>query len=599
MKTHSTLLIVVLLLLLPGIVSAQSSAVPGFISYQGYVTDLGDVPVGNASPENHEIIFRVWDTATGGVLQYSEIQLVTISKGEFSVLIGQGAAVSGEASKGPGTISLSDVFNGSGRYLGITVAAATGPNGITGTDQEITPRQRMVSSAFTFRAKEAETVVDASVSLAGLANNSVNATKIVDGSISSADLANLSVTFDKIAANAVNSSRIVDYSITANDIAAGAVGTSEIADNSITASDIATNGVAAAEIAAGAVGSSEIADNSITASDIATNGVTAAEIAAGAVGSSELSNGAVTAAKLGIDVGLWLVSGSNVYRTAGRAGIGTADPKARFHVLGTEDASLADDSGFVVFGDLDSHNLVLDNNEIISRNNGVGSTLFLNSEGANTVLNLTSGNVGIGESSPNARLQINSTTNNNDWDIILEDTGVSGTNTDRVGMRISNNGFFEVSNSHVPAGGGSSSGNFARLSNSGTWSAVSDERQKREVAPEKGLLSAALELVPVRYRFNWEADSDSEKHLGFIAQNVEEHFPNFVTDDGEVKTLDYSSLSTVAIGALQELKAEKDAEIAARDEVIAGLESRLARLEALFSPPGDAVKDGPPEVTSN
>ncbi|MEM7756409.1 MAG: hypothetical protein AAF297_12350, partial [Planctomycetota bacterium] len=77
-----------------------------------------------------------------------------------------------------------------------------------------------------------------------------------------------------------------------------------------------------------------------------------------------------------------------------------------------------------------------------------------------------------------------------------------------------------------------------------------------------------------------------DPHIGFIAQDVRELFPSLVTE-GETLTLNYSGLSVVAIAALQELKEEKDAEIAVQRAEIeslraqqADLESRLQRLEA-------------------
>ena len=58
----------------------------------------------------------------------------------------------------------------------------------------------------------------------------------------------------------------------------------------------------------------------------------------------------------------------------------------------------------------------------------------------------------------------------------------------------------------------------------------------------------------------------------------------------DTKTLNYAGLSVVAIGAVQELKQQKDAEIAALRadnaelrESNEGLSERLARLEALFA----------------
>ena len=146
--------------------SAQTitSAVPGLISYQGKVSNAAGALVGTGTPVNRLVIFRIWShqsNSTISDLVYSEQQTVTISEGEFSVLIGQGAAVSGtplgysETAKGPTTVTVAtaSVFGGASRFLGVTIDDGTGA-----ADPEVSPRQQLVTSAFAFRAKYAESV---------------------------------------------------------------------------------------------------------------------------------------------------------------------------------------------------------------------------------------------------------------------------------------------------------------------------------------------------------------------------------------------------------------------------------------------------------
>jgi hypothetical protein len=138
------------------------------------------------------------------------------------------------------------------------------------------------------------------------------------------------------------------------------------------------------------------------------------------------------------------------------------------------------------------------------------------------------------------------------------------------GMRMSNDGFFDVTN-HAPASTG-----FARLSSGGTWSAVSDRRLKTDITPATGLLAGVLELQPARFRYR--DDASGQVHLGLIAQEVQAVFPEFVTE-GEVLTLNYAGLSAVAIGAIR----EQQTVIEAQQERIDALEARLTRLEALLT----------------
>lgn len=141
-----------------------TSAVPGFISYQGRVTTATGTLVGAGTPVNRTVTFRIWNHATDSLatnLVYSEQQTATISEGEFSVLIGQGSATSGtplgyaEGTKGKPTVSIGDlgVFAGATRFLGVTV-----DDGTASADAEISPRQQIVTSAFAFRAKYAESL---------------------------------------------------------------------------------------------------------------------------------------------------------------------------------------------------------------------------------------------------------------------------------------------------------------------------------------------------------------------------------------------------------------------------------------------------------
>ncbi|MGV3659275.1 MAG: hypothetical protein ACO1TE_03800, partial [Prosthecobacter sp.] len=218
MNTQRRLILTALLLLSSLVhMQGQTSQVPGLISYQGIVTDTSGVLVGNSAPVNREVVFRIWDSSTAsatGNLVYSERQVVTISKGEFSVLIGQGTAVPGtplgfsETTKGPPTITVGAAFAGSGRYLGVTV-----DDGTAAADVEITPRQQMVSTAFTIRAKEAETVV----------NGSIGSNSLADTSVSAAKLAADAVTAVKIATDAVTTAKILDGTIATADLAGASV----------------------------------------------------------------------------------------------------------------------------------------------------------------------------------------------------------------------------------------------------------------------------------------------------------------------------------------------------------------------------------------
>lgn len=62
--------------------------------------------------------------------------------------------------------------------------------------------------------------------------------------------------------------------------------------------------------------------------------------------------------------------------------------------------------GSLIIGTKTSTNLAMDDNEIMARNNGAVSVLYLNAEGGNVIINETAGNTGIGVSSPAAKLSV-------------------------------------------------------------------------------------------------------------------------------------------------------------------------------------------------
>lgn len=101
---------------------------------------------------------------------------------------------------------------------------------------------------------------------------------------------------------------------------------------------------------------------------------------------------------------------------AGRLGVGTQDPATKLQVEGGSDASLSG-GGYLTLGPVSGSNIVMDNNEIMARNNGLISTLFLQHEGGDFLIHGSlpesqefvvkdDGKVGIGENSPDQKLVV-------------------------------------------------------------------------------------------------------------------------------------------------------------------------------------------------
>ena len=99
--------------------------IPRYINYQGKLTDSNDDPVtGDVS-----ITIRIYNAATGGTALWTETQTVTVTKGIFSILLGNSTALT----------SLN--FN-SAYWYSVEVAS----------DGEMTPRQRLTAVGYAINA---------------------------------------------------------------------------------------------------------------------------------------------------------------------------------------------------------------------------------------------------------------------------------------------------------------------------------------------------------------------------------------------------------------------------------------------------------------
>ncbi|MBC8003339.1 MAG: tail fiber domain-containing protein [Opitutaceae bacterium] len=155
-RAMTALLMLLALLGAPQAARAQTAAQspPEKMSYQGFLVDQNGTPLGNLNPVNYVVVFRIYTTATAGTSLWSEQQTVTVDKGNFSVVLGDGNPVSGE----PRPV-LSTVFTGANvplnnaadRYISVTPT-------ISGVTAEILPRLRLMPSPYSFLATRANAI---------------------------------------------------------------------------------------------------------------------------------------------------------------------------------------------------------------------------------------------------------------------------------------------------------------------------------------------------------------------------------------------------------------------------------------------------------
>ncbi len=139
--------------------TAQAQATahpPERMTYQGFLVDGNGAVLGSTAPKNYDVIFRIWSSENGSSNPeriWSEQQTVTVDKGYFSVLLGEGTQVGSEARP-----ALSNLFKGttaSDRWVGITVKGI----GAGGANVDILPRMRLLSSPYAFLSEQATKLV--------------------------------------------------------------------------------------------------------------------------------------------------------------------------------------------------------------------------------------------------------------------------------------------------------------------------------------------------------------------------------------------------------------------------------------------------------
>jgi hypothetical protein len=250
-------------------------------------------------------------------------------------------------------------------------------------------------------------------------------------------------------------------------------------------------------------------------------------------------------------------SSQMVLTNAGNVGIGTTTPTGLLSIAG------ASGSGLVIQNYPSSNHMEILNTGNTSTN---GGTFFVNSYAQSFVWQAGgsermridgSGNVLVGESSSIWSGSGRGTLEVNGASTAILGLNINGGN----GGYLYNNGSSLILKNYLGNVQIVSTGGTCTYASGTSWSCSSDERLKSDVASIGGTdaLAAIDRLHPVSYVMN--ADP-SKQHLGFLAQEVGQVFPQAVTFDPTVTStstpdgtylLDYTSLIAPAVAAIQQL----------------------------------------------
>ncbi|MCH7574484.1 MAG: tail fiber domain-containing protein [Candidatus Marinimicrobia bacterium] len=292
-------------------------------------------------------------------------------------------------------------------------------------------------------------------------------------------------------------------------------------------------------------------------------------------------------------VGIGTASPSNALSVSGSAdfsgtlGIGTTSPAGDLHIhdSGTFASMIFSNSGTGTSGTFGGALSLL--NDEFRLVNKEPASLHLGTDNSFDLTIVTGGDVGIGTTSPDAKLHVAGgplwTTLNWQKTIAIDvgdaiKYGQDGTTKFGVGSSSNTlfhwyttadgatgdaaNYYMEVGNAgDVAIGGGAPNASYALFvtgaaGGTSLWTQVSDLRYKKNVRPLENALDKVLALRGVRY--DWRRDEFSDMkfsdrpQIGVIAQEVETVLPEIVTTDADgYKSVAYSTLTAVLIEAVK------------------------------------------------
>jgi hypothetical protein len=179
------------------------------------------------------------------------------------------------------------------------------------------------------------------------------------------------------------------------------------------------------------------------------------------------------------------------------------------------------------------------------------------------------GNIGVGTTSPSARLSVTQSANTSAGGIWIAETG----NTDFRSVYMDTSGVMSFY-------GGDMAGtlNTATLNAAGEWTNASDLAYKDDVQDMVYGLQEVMQLTPRTYKIK----NTNDLRVGFIAQEIELVIPEVVSGQEGSKGISYGNLVAVVVRAVQELNKKLD-------DAIVRMEAVTVKFDELAAKMGDVL----------
>lgn len=593
---------------------------PERMTYQGFLVDGNGAPLGKPDPKNYDVVFRIWTSENGttaGDRLWSEQQTVTVDEGYFSVMLGEGTAVAGEARP-----ALSTLFKGgtaSDRWVGITVKGI----GTAESNTDILPRLRLLSSPYAYLATQATKLV-----------RSDNSNDLLS---STGNTLSLSGELDVVAANVVefgagvvgkepNAGKIGYNTFTMSAtgaldiVGAGTTGLNRSVrvyaeggtsfNGPVNAPTFTATGAGFFGAGGGLTGVAKPASaNTFTATQFMEDHLVIGDTpGAGANpgwgealifrGAPPLSagwnsensdplwiaryNAAANASELRVVIGDDTGQGTDRFVVGTMVGSGVFNQGAVWQHLASIDAR-----GFLgLAGRHPDYPLHFPNalgdkitlwGDANAAHYGFGidnSTLLIHSDGPGSSTAIGYGRFGAFTKTAQVHsagiLQIFGA---QPYFEIVESDGEQA-------RFIRDGGSLYIQGNSLTHGPALNDWRWARYDGDSNWDFPSDRRLKKDIVDAPPMLEKALKIQVRNFRWKSSAE-DAPPMLGVIAQELQPLFPHMVTEAEDPQTgetmlsVGYGDFATIAIKSIQELKAQHDKEVDQLKSRIADLESRM------------------------